>query len=87
MYRYQELSLGGGRIALGLPRLLITRPPSRPKGFLSNLHACESPFDDWVQAALGPRYKPSMNRLVHTTALMTIHYSVGIIDSGVDDPE
>jgi hypothetical protein len=31
MYLYQELSLGGGRIALGLPRLLITRPPSRPK--------------------------------------------------------
>ena len=28
---YQELSLRGGRIALGLPRLLITRPPSRPK--------------------------------------------------------
>ena len=28
---YQELSLGGGRIALGLPRLLIARPPSRPK--------------------------------------------------------
>ena len=27
----QELSLGGGRIALGLPCLLIARPPSRPK--------------------------------------------------------
>ena len=31
MYLYQELSLGGVRIALGLPRLPITRPPSRPK--------------------------------------------------------
>ena len=29
MYLYQELSLGGGSIALGLPRLLFTRPPSR----------------------------------------------------------
>ena len=36
MYLYQELSLGGGRIALGLPRLLITRPPSRPKSLLPN---------------------------------------------------
>ena len=27
----QELSLGGGSTALGLPRLLIVRPPSRPK--------------------------------------------------------
>ena len=27
----QELSLGGGSTALGIPRLLIVRPPSRPK--------------------------------------------------------
>ena len=27
----QELSLGGGSTALGLPHLLIVRPPSRPK--------------------------------------------------------
>ena len=31
----QELSLGGGSTALCLPRLLIARPPSRPKRPLS----------------------------------------------------
>jgi hypothetical protein len=31
IHLYQELRLGGGSIALGLPRLLIARPPSRPK--------------------------------------------------------
>ena len=30
--RYQELSLGNGRIALGPPHLLVARPPSREKG-------------------------------------------------------
>ena len=43
---------------------------------LSNLHTYESSFDDWVRTALGGRYKPtcSVHRLVHTIALMTIHY-------------
>ena len=31
IHLYQDLRLGGGSIALGLPRLLIARPPSRPK--------------------------------------------------------
>ena len=53
---------------------------------LNNLHMCESSFDDWVRTALGDRYKPGVHRLIHTIALMTIQYLVGLVDPSVDGP-
>ena len=49
MHLYQELSLGSGRIALhvGLPRLLIARPPLRPKR--SHRVRVQGTGDIWMQ--------------------------------------
>ena len=67
MYLYQELSLGGGRIALGLPRLLITRPPSRPKR-LSEKAAAEI-AKDRAAAERRTRARSAIERLLVGTHL------------------
>ena len=47
---YQELSLRGGRIALGLPRLLIAQLPSRPNKSMYGPVLCTSTFGVCVGA-------------------------------------